>query len=574
MAEAQGSELPAGMQVLNRYTILGKLAQGGMAEVYLAQQVGPAGYTKIVVIKRVRPHLASDQDFVAMFVNEARLAALINHPNVVQIFDLGQGGEGGEGGEGGKDWFLAMEFLDGRDMLLVGRACRRRNKAVPFDVTARIIADTCHGLEYAHQLAGSDGKTLNLVHRDMSPENILITFEGQVKILDFGIAKARDNAFRTQVGQIKGKLGYVAPEAILGKTLDGRADIFAIGATLYLFLCGRPAFSGSNPLEIFEKSLQTPVRPVKVNTRVPKELDEICMRCLEQDRDKRYQSCGELRQALDDYLAKTGRPLGPPQLAEFMKILFPPDTDEERARIGNFIAGAGALAANGPQASVPQAVPAAVPFTPTKEAEEATQIVPKTRQHSAPPPSLSVEDYQDQTVEVVPSMMSGAPPTALLTATGQVLLDVDLTAVSRTDPFLPPPIDDSGLDIDLNSAAGEAFIIDDQTTTDAEVMALDTSLNANGVAAPFPPPALTVPVPAGPVPAGPASLLAEIPQTEILDDAGVMKKPAKKGPRFIAKTMAFMMGGVFGSVLLVGGLYAAGFLSTLLRIAGIDVELP
>jgi serine/threonine-protein kinase len=322
-------EVEAGRRILGRYTILGKLTQGGMAEVYLARQQGPAGYSKLVVVKRVRPNLANDKDFVAMFVNEARLAALINHPNVVQIFDLGQDK---------KDWFLAMEFLDGRDMLQVGRACRAHNKAVPFDVTARIIADACAGLEHAHRLVGVDGKPLNLVHRDMSPENLLITFEGQVKVVDFGIAKARDNAFRTQAGQIKGKLGYVAPEAILGKELDGRADIFAIGATLYLFLCGRPAFTGSNPMEIFERSLQPPEAPSKLNPRVPPMLEEICIKCLQQDPKKRYRTAGELRGALEGYMQSTKRPLGPAQLSQFMQILFPPDKDPIRQRIEQLMA--------------------------------------------------------------------------------------------------------------------------------------------------------------------------------------------------------------------------------------------
>jgi serine/threonine-protein kinase len=342
VAVEQGDgELPPGTPVLRRYSVVGKLAQGGMAEVYLARQQGPAGYNKLVVVKRVRPHLANDSDFVGMFVNEARLAAMINHPNVVQIFDLGDQPRPANLG-GGTDWFLAMEYLDGRDMLQVGRACRSNNKAVPFDVTARIIADACAGLDHAHGLKGPEGKSLELVHRDMSPENVLITFEGQVKVVDFGIAKASDNLIKTQAGQIKGKLGYVAPEAILGKPVDARADVFAIGATLYLFLSGRPAFTGTTPMDIFERSLKPPVPPREVNNRVPEQLDAICMKALAQDRDKRYRSAGEVRIALEAYLQSTGRPLGPVQLGQFMRILFPPDKDPVRQRIDKLIADAGA----------------------------------------------------------------------------------------------------------------------------------------------------------------------------------------------------------------------------------------
>jgi serine/threonine protein kinase len=380
--EAPDAEVPPGTVVLGRYQIVGKLAQGGMAEVYLARQVGPGGYQKLVVCKRVRPHLSQDEDFVGMFVNEARLAAMINHPNVVQIFDLNDE----VGADGRPDYFLAMEYLDGRDMLQVGRACRAHNKAVPFDVTARIIADACAGLEYAHNLKGVDGKSLDLVHRDMSPENLIITFEGQVKVVDFGIAKARDNSIRTQAGQIKGKLGYVAPEAILGKPVDARADIFAVGATLYLFLSGRPAFTGNSPMEIFERSLKPPPSPREVNERVPPVLDEICMRALAQDRDKRYRSAGEVRAALEAYLASTGRPLGAPQLAQFMKILFPADKDPVRQRIDQLLASAPVFEAQKSKGtprtiSVPQ-VPVVAP-SPVPSDEDRTAIVPPERRQDA-----------------------------------------------------------------------------------------------------------------------------------------------------------------------------------------------
>jgi serine/threonine-protein kinase len=378
-------EMATGTQVLRRYSIVGKLAQGGMAEVYLARQVGPAGYQKLVVIKRVRPHLANDADFVGMFVNEARLAAMINHPNVVQIFDLGDEPRPGSQG-GGQDWFLAMEYLDGRDMLQVGRACRAHNKAVPFDVTARIIADACAGLDHAHGLKGPDGKSLELVHRDMSPENILITFEGQVKVVDFGIAKAKDNLIKTQAGQIKGKLGYVAPEAILGKPVDARADVFAIGATLYLFLSGRPAFSGSNPMEIFERSLKPPTPPREVNARVPEPLDAICMKALAQDRDKRYKSAGEVRAALEGYLQSTGRPLGPVQLSQFMRILFPPDKDPVRQRIDKLLADAPPVATEPRRNSSPPGIVSASVPEPLYIDDDKTNVVVPRPEASFPSP--------------------------------------------------------------------------------------------------------------------------------------------------------------------------------------------
>jgi serine/threonine-protein kinase len=438
-ADSAEKELVPGTRVLNRYTIVGKLAQGGMAEVYLARQQGPAGYQKLVVVKRVRPHLARDPDFVAMFVNEARLAAMINHPNVVQIFDLGE--------EHG-DWYLAMEYLDGRDMLQVGRACRGHNKAVPFDVTARIMADTCSGLEFAHNLKGTDGKSLDLVHRDMSPENIIITFEGQVKVVDFGIAKARDNALRTQAGQIKGKLGYVAPEAILGKTLDGRADIFAIGATLYLFLSGRPAFSGNNAMEVFEKSLKPPQAPIVLNPRIPPAIDAICMKALAQDRNDRYRTAGDVRTALDGYLASTGRPLGPPQLSQFMHLLFPADTDPVRARINQMLADA-------PLFPPGEVRPVQVPADPFDEATSVLEPPPPyalSGSQSSRSGGLSRGGAAVRTVPTLDGLMPQRRASEVLDRTGDVNTgDLNMADIGTGDILL----DDMPDDVTGESAPGD-----------------------------------------------------------------------------------------------------------------------
>ncbi len=468
--ESTENELPTGTQVLRRYSVVGKLAQGGMAEVYLARQVGPAGYQKLVVIKRVRPHLANDEDFVGMFVNEARLAAMINHPNVVQIFDLGDEPRPKAQG-GGQDWFLAMEYLDGRDMLQVGRACRAHNKAVPFDVTARIIADACAGLDYAHGLKSPDGKSLDLVHRDMSPENVLITFEGQVKVVDFGIAKASDNLIKTQAGQIKGKLGYVAPEAILGKPVDARADVFAIGATLYLFLSGRPAFTGTNPMEIFERSLKPPTPPREVNSRVPEALDAICMKALAQDREKRYRSAGEVRVALEGYLQSTGRPLGPAQLSQFMRILFPPDKDPVRQRIDKLLADAPAVEVKRsptlPPMQAPLPVPAAVTTTPLSKApapvsvaepvyidDEKTNIVATT----PPVDATSSPDPVTLNTSRPPASRTAGPAHLRSMGVPDVSMPTGSVSVSVPPPSRPAPAtsDMTFDDLQLRTIPGEA----------------------------------------------------------------------------------------------------------------------
>jgi eukaryotic-like serine/threonine-protein kinase len=508
-AESTDAELQAGTQVLGRYSVVGKLAQGGMAEVYLARQVGPAGYQKLVVIKRVRPHLANDADFVGMFVNEARLAAMINHPNVVQIFDLGDEPRPVSQG-GGQDWFLAMEYLDGRDMLQVGRACRAHNKAVPFDVTARIIADACAGLDHAHGLKGPDGKSLDLVHRDMSPENVLITLEGQVKVVDFGIAKASDNLIKTQAGQIKGKLGYVAPEAILGKPVDARADVFAIGATLYLFLSGRPAFTGANPMEIFERSLKPPTPPREVNSRVPEALDAICMKALAQDRDKRYRSAGEVRAALDAYLQSTGRPLGPVQLAQFMKILFPPDKDPIRQRIEKLLAEHPAVEVPRRNSLPPQGVPAPLPVTmpvaqkpapvvvPEEEDNDKTNIVPAKhapmRVESVPDP-ITLNTAVPKPRSPTPSHLRsvGLPPPRALVSAEMTHEEIDMRAAREATlqsqvRTAQASIDIDDIDVDDLAAAVADAEDDAPVTVEASRPRVSTTRSAiDDVASALPP---------------------------------------------------------------------------------------
>ena len=477
------TDLQLGTLVLNQqFSVIGKLAQGGMAEVYLVKRRQGTDRQSLAVIKRVRPHLANDTDFVAMFTNEARLAAKINHENVVSIYEIGQDGD---------NWMIAMEYLDGRDMLQLGRACRVHNKAVPFDVSARILADACKGLHHAHQLKGDDGELLNLVHRDMSPENILVTFDGKVKVVDFGIAKARDNTYRTQAGQIKGKLGYVAPEAIRGEVLDSRADIFAIGATLYLFLCGRPAFTGKNPMEIFSKSLEPAPAPSQFNPRIPKLLEEICMKCLAQDRNQRYANCGELSDALEEHIKSTGRALGSSQLAQFMRILFPPDVDPLRQKIllmteQAMNAERQTAQAQGREAESidPEATVAGISLSeiglgPETAAPIPTHQGPPAATNQVPQPVLSDEgsdDFEDLDLDVddddddedktMVGVQIPLPPQSSQAAPSQVVLS-DVSPVEDAGQRVPQPLDSgshsapSGIDLS-EDISGIGDLIEDE----------------------------------------------------------------------------------------------------------------
>ncbi|HEY2365484.1 MAG TPA: serine/threonine-protein kinase, partial [Polyangiaceae bacterium] len=200
-----------------------RLATGGMAEVYLARRAGPHGFAKQVAVKRILPQLASDPDFVAMFVDEARVTGRLQHPNIVSVFDFGE-----EGGE----LFMAMEFVDGTTGARLIRAAAARSEDIPLEVSLHVALSVLRGLEYAHTALDENGKPLHLVHRDVSPGNVLIDRSGAVKLTDFGIARAAEFERRTDVGQLKGKLGYMSPEQVVGRELDARSDLFTLGIVL------------------------------------------------------------------------------------------------------------------------------------------------------------------------------------------------------------------------------------------------------------------------------------------------------------------------------------------------------
>ncbi len=212
-----------------RYTLIKKLATGGMAEVFLAKQRGLEGFEKLLVIKRILPHLADDEEFVQMFLNEARIAARFNHPAIVQIYDLGKQDD---------TYFIAMEFIHGEDMGRVMRKCWSRGHWIPHALSLLTIARVGEALYYAHNKTDEQGVPLRVIHRDISPQNILVSFDGTVKLVDFGIARAAGHASSTRSGAIKGKFAYMAPEQASNKAIDHRTDIFATGLVLYEMLTG------------------------------------------------------------------------------------------------------------------------------------------------------------------------------------------------------------------------------------------------------------------------------------------------------------------------------------------------
>jgi len=273
----------------SRYSLKHKLSEGGMAEVFLARQNGVEGFEKLVVIKRIQPALSSDPEFVKMLVMEARILARLTHPNIVQVYELGRLDS---------QYFIAMEFVHGENLRAVRDKLSERDEKAPLGFACRIIADVLAALDYAHLQRDASHKPLGLVHRDVSPANVLVTYEGGVKLVDFGIAKS--NLLVTQVGRMKGKFAYMSPEQVQLQPLDGRSDVFAVGIMLWELLAGRPLFRRSTVEDTIRAVLHDPVPPLReADPRIPARLEEIVVRALARDRDQRYATADAMRADLE-----------------------------------------------------------------------------------------------------------------------------------------------------------------------------------------------------------------------------------------------------------------------------------
>jgi eukaryotic-like serine/threonine-protein kinase len=311
-------------QTFGKYTLLKKLATGGMAEVWLARQTGIEGFKRHLVIKRILPHLADDPEFVQMFLNEARIAANFNHPNIAQIYDLG---------EVGGAYYIAMEFVHGEDLGRIMRKAWGTGQWIAYPIGIRIVALACEGLYYAHTRNDDSGRPLQVVHRDISPQNILIGFDGSVKVVDFGIAKAVDSASMTKSGAIKGKFAYMAPEQASGRPIDHRADLFAIGLTLYELLTGTRPLKKDSEIATLQAALACDIPPPSQVAEVPGELDPIVMRAIAKKADDRYPDARQFGMALEEFLVTKQWIAGSVQISELMATLFA-DRLAEEAKLG------------------------------------------------------------------------------------------------------------------------------------------------------------------------------------------------------------------------------------------------
>jgi serine/threonine protein kinase len=314
--------------LFGKHLLLERISVGGMAEVFKAKTFGPDGFEKIVAIKRILPSMAEDQDFISMFIDEAKIAGQLSHANICQIFELGKIGS---------SHFIAMEYVQGKDVLQIQNRFRRLRKQMPLPMAALIAAKICEGLDYAHRKCDKNNQPLNIIHRDVSPQNILVSYEGEVKIIDFGIAKAVSRSSKTQAGVLKGKFGYMSPEQVRGLPLDRRSDTFAIGTLLWEMCTDERLFAGPSDFAVLEKVRNATVPPPSShNPMIPPELEAIIMRALKRDPLERYQWSAEMQEALQNYLLAQSPPWTSAMLSSMLKELFAREMAREQAALEHY----------------------------------------------------------------------------------------------------------------------------------------------------------------------------------------------------------------------------------------------
>jgi eukaryotic-like serine/threonine-protein kinase len=306
------------------YLLLERVSVGGMAEVYKAKEYGVEGFERTVAVKRILPHVAEDDEFIAMFKDEAKIAVQLNHGNIAQIYNLGNEQD---------SFYIALEYVAGRDLRTIFQKAQQQGQPMPIAQACYIIMKICEGLDYAHNKKDKYNRPLSIVHRDVSPPNLLVSFEGEVKLIDFGVAKAAGRASRTQAGILKGKFGYMSPEQVRGMPLDRRSDVFSVGVVLYEILCGQRLFQAETDFATLEKVRAVDVpRPASVNPNIPKELENIIFKALTREPEQRYQSAIELHDDLQAFMFRAALFYSRKDLAAWMRENYAREIDAEKEK--------------------------------------------------------------------------------------------------------------------------------------------------------------------------------------------------------------------------------------------------
>jgi eukaryotic-like serine/threonine-protein kinase len=311
-----------------KYYLLERINVGGMAEVFRAKAYGVEGFERLVAVKRILPNIAEDKEFIGMFIDEAKIAVQLNHANIAQIFDLGMVDS---------SYYIALEHIHGRDLRAIFDRCREQGQAMPIAQAAFVIMKVCEGLDYAHNKRDQSGRELHLVHRDVSPQNVLVSFEGEIKLIDFGIAKAAGKGAKTQAGILKGKFGYMSPEQVRGLPIDRRTDIFSCGIVLYELLTGERLFVGESDFSTLEKVRNVEILPPSTyNRKIPDELERIVLKALAKDMEDRYQNAIDLHDDLQAFVYTAGEFYSRKDLAAWMKETFTREIEDETAKLESY----------------------------------------------------------------------------------------------------------------------------------------------------------------------------------------------------------------------------------------------
>jgi serine/threonine protein kinase len=312
-----------------KYLLLERIAVGGMAEVFVAKAFGVEGFERLLAIKKILPTMGEDAEFISMFVDEARIAVQLSHANIVQVLELGKHDE---------NLYIAMEYISGRDVRQLLERFRKRQQPMPFPQASLIVAEVCEALDYAHRKRDASGRPLGIVHRDVSPQNVLVSFEGEVKLIDFGIAKAESRLQKTQAGILKGKFSYMSPEQVKGLPVDGRSDIFAAGILLWELVCGEKLFTGDSDFAILEKVRNGIVpAPRSITPACPEGLEKVILKALANDPAQRYQTASELHDDLMRFTLLGDMVYGSRQLAQWLREEFRADWDKEQSRLRGWL---------------------------------------------------------------------------------------------------------------------------------------------------------------------------------------------------------------------------------------------
>jgi serine/threonine protein kinase len=363
--------MPANFPVqYGKYLLIDKIAKGGMAEVFLAKQTGSKGFERLLAIKRILPQFTENAEFVSMFINEAKVAAQLSHPNIVQVFDFGEVEE---------SFYIGMEYVMGRDLRTIMERSQKSNRPLSIDQILFIVSRVCSGLEHAHKKRDLQGKELNLVHRDISPQNILVSYEGEIKLVDFGIAKAALQENETRTGILKGKLAYMSPEQAWGKMIDHRSDLFSLGIVLYECATSKRLFKGDSEINTLERVREAKFEPPRrFNADLSEQVETVMSKSLAKEVDDRYPSAAEMQKELERCLSK---PLSEIQaaLAQSLHQLFNEEIEKERARMKKAALATSERAAIQVRTSDPGTLKTAVPShskpeVPKRESKSTAQL--------------------------------------------------------------------------------------------------------------------------------------------------------------------------------------------------------